>query len=193
MPTAALARPASLHLACANRDEPEDRDTWSPDSSNSSESDEEDKAVEDKLSADVARRSPEIAPKRLHPLNTQVRSATFPPKSSPLSPLAGGAVAGMARPRPRPRGLSPLSAVDGDVCSPPVGVRSALPKSQSLARTLFNRPTQSAFGTGPTGLPKKTTKLIVPTKPFRTTFVLGLERDELQRGKTVDDTALSFD
>ncbi|KAL1407561.1 hypothetical protein Q8F55_006994 [Vanrija albida] len=191
MPTAALARPASLHLAsCASHAEPEDRDTWSPDStsSNGSESDEE--AAEDKLSPDVARRSPETVPKRLAPLNTQVRSATFPPKSSPL---AGGGVAGLARPRPRPRGLSPLSAVNGEcIDRAPAGLPRSLPKSQPLARTLFNRPTQSAFGTGPTGLPKKTTKLIVPTKPFRTTFVLGLERDELQR-KTVDETALSFD
>jgi hypothetical protein len=54
--------------------------------------------------------------------------------------------------------------------------RPGLPKATPLARTLLNR----TVGT-PATVPKKTTKFIVPTKPFRATFELGLTSTELAR------------
>lgn len=53
---------------------------------------------------------------------------------------------------------------------------SGMAKSQPLARALLNRAL-----TPNNAQPKKTTKIIVPTKSFRTTFELGLTSNELAR------------
>jgi hypothetical protein len=54
----------------------------------------------------------------------------------------------------------------------------SLPKGQPLARSLLNR---AVTGASAPQRPKKTTKLIVATKPMRTTFELSLSADELAR------------
>lgn len=58
----------------------------------------------------------------------------------------------------------------------PANPSSGMAKSQPLARALMNRAL-----TPNNGQPKKTTKVIVPTKSFRTTFELGLTSSELAR------------
>lgn len=76
-----------------------------------------------------------------------------------------------------PRGLSPLAPLS----SLPLG-QGVLPKSQSLARTVLNRhdAPHAGLGLGASGKKGKT-KLIVATKPFKTTFELGLTASEFAR------------
>jgi hypothetical protein len=66
--------------------------------------------------------------------------------------------------------MSPLSPTGA--ASRPLG----LPKATPLSRTLLNRSMPSSAQK-----PKKTTKFIVPSKPFRSTFELGLTSTELKR------------
>ncbi|RSH83355.1 uncharacterized protein EHS24_007033 [Apiotrichum porosum] len=176
---ATLVRPSPLHL-CAHEAE-EDSKSWSPSSSDSEAEDECNSANSDN-SDEMPSSAPVQRLIRTGPaLQTRPRLPS-PPRTSPLSPLACGssstesaaAFPFPAAGRPRPRGLSPLSpvAATGGL------QRGAMPKATPLARTLLNR---SLSGGASSAAPKKPTKMIVPTKPFRTTFDLGLTSKELAR------------
>ncbi|CAK9781724.1 hypothetical protein CC85DRAFT_298630 [Cutaneotrichosporon oleaginosum] len=190
MPTDALLRPAALHQFASNsqydqRMSPSARERWSPSSSDSGD----DESTEAQDDADELNNAPPSAPA---PAPAAAAAATrpsslsaasplrafrqpSPPRSSPLSPLAGG----VPRQQPRVR-LSPLAPMGSGAAPSPSSPRPQLnlPKGQPLARSLLNRAVTSASAPQ---RPKKTTKLLVATKPMRTTFELSLSADELAR------------
>lgn len=91
-------------------------------------------------------------------------------------------------PAPRRRPIAPLSALTPTPHNSPSGGSISLPKAQPLARTLFARMADAPHaGTGlgllGGGGNRKggKQKMIVATKPMRTTFELGLTSSELAR------------
>ncbi|RSH95167.1 hypothetical protein EHS25_000253 [Saitozyma podzolica] len=111
------------------------------------------------------------------PSSPKMRNSTLPSLSAahPYRPPSG--------PRPRPRGLTPMTPLSTVPAPPQHLAGMSLPKSQPLARALFARMANDTPHAGFTGLKKKATsqKVIVPTKQFRTTFELGLTSSELAR------------
>ncbi|BEI92672.1 uncharacterized protein CcaverHIS019_0503000 [Cutaneotrichosporon cavernicola] len=181
MPTDALLRPAALHQFTSNsaydeRMSPSARERWSPTSSDSGDDESTDARDEDELNNAPMAPAPAPAavarPSGGFPLRAMRQPS--PPRSSPMSPLAAG-------PRPQmPRRLSPLAPMGSGAAPSPSAPRPqlSLPKGQPLARSLLNR---AVNGASQPQRPKKTTKLIVATKPMRTTFQLSLSAEELAR------------
>ncbi|GMK55873.1 hypothetical protein CspeluHIS016_0209290 [Cutaneotrichosporon spelunceum] len=178
MPTDSLVRPAALHQFASNsgydeRMSPSARERWSPTSSDSGDDDDSTYARDEDELNKAPRAPVPAAAARPSGFPMRAMRQPSPPRSSPLSPLAGGA------PQPRIR-LSPLAPMGSGAAPAPSSPRPhlSLPKGQPLARSLLNR---AVTGASAPQRPKKTTKLIVATKPMRTTFELSLSADELAR------------
>lgn len=127
-----------------------------------------------------------------HSVAAQARNAS--PSSSKTTPTSPSSNRLLTRPTPtrKPpfRPLLPLTPSPSPSHSESTHQSPQLPKSQPLARALFARKINdvphAGMGIGAGGGGKKksgttTQKLIVPSKPFRTTFELGLTSSELAR------------
>ncbi|BEI84841.1 hypothetical protein CcaverHIS002_0502420 [Cutaneotrichosporon cavernicola] len=170
MPTDALLRPAALHQFTSNsaydeRMSPSARERWSPTSSDSGDDESTDARDEDELNN--APHGTGSCPGCCSPPLGRLP----PPRHAPA--FAASLVAHVS---------SGCRAASSDAPSPFTPSRPwvplSLPKGQPLARSLLNR---AVNGASQPQRPKKTTKLIVATKPMRTTFQLSLSAEELAR------------